>query len=121
VGTAWNDTQIERVARRYRVSKETVLRRLLIARRVTGEDYRTASSRWRQAFAGLPQKKAEGAPQVHVVELSRVGRVFPRLVLQNFYQEKITGPDVSEYLNLKLKHLPKVEAELSGRRPAATA
>ena len=58
---------------------------------------------------------------MHVTELSRVGRVFPRLVLQNYYQEKITGPDVSDYLNLKLKHLPKVEAELSGRRPVVTA
>jgi Zn-dependent peptidase ImmA (M78 family) len=120
-GTEWNDTQIERVAKRYRVSRETVLRRLLIAGRVTGEDYRSASSRWRQAFAALPPKKAEGAPQVHVVELSRVGRVFPRLVLQNYYQEKITGPDVAEYLNLKLKHLPKIEAELRGRRAAVTA
>ena len=119
--TAWNDTQIERVARRYRVSRETVLRRLLIAGRVTGDDYRSASGRWRQAFAALPPKKTEGAPQVHVVELSRVGRVFPRLVLQNYYQEKITGPDVSEYLNLKLKHLPKVEAELSGRRPVSNS
>ena len=120
-GTAWNDTQIERVARRYRVSKETVLRRLLIAGRVTGGDYRSATGRWRQAFAALPPKQTNGAPPVHVTELSRVGRVFPRLVLQNYYQEKITGPDVSDYLNLKLKHLPKVEAELSGRRPVVTA
>lgn len=120
-GTAWNDTQIERVARRYRVSRETVLRRLLIARRVTRGTYIAATERWRKAFAEMPKRPNAGAPPVYVTELSRVGRVFPRLVLQNYYQDKITGPELSEYLNLKLKHLPKVEAELRGDRLIPTA
>ena len=119
--TAWNDTQIERVARRYRVSKETVLRRLLIARRVTHGTYRAAAERWRKAFAEMTKRLPTGAPPVHVTELSRVGRVFPRLVLQNYYQDKITGLELSDYLNLKLKHLPKVEAELRERTPSVTS
>lgn len=116
--TAWNDTQIERVARRYRVSKETVLRRWLIAGRVTQLTYRSARERWRIAFAGMPKRKPTGAPPVHVTALSRVGRVFPHVVLQNYYQDKITGPELAEYLNLKLKHLPKIETELRDSTPA---
>ena len=112
------DTSIERVSRRYRVSRETVLRRLLIARRVTPSAYRTAVKEWRKAFSEMPLRQQSGAPPVHVAELSRAGRVFPRLVVQNYREDKITGPEVAEYLNLKLKHLPKIEAELSGRSPA---
>ena len=119
--TVWDDAQIERVSRRYRVSKETVLRRLLIAGRVTPRAYRIAVEGWRKAFAEMPPRQQAGAPPVHVTELSRVGRFFPRLVLQSYYQDKITGPELAEYLNLKLKHLPKVEAELRGRSPALTA
>lgn len=119
LGTSWNDTQIERVAKRFRVSKETVLRRLLIARRVSQTTYRSAADRWRKAFAEVPKRQSKQGPPVHITELSRVGRIFPRVVLQNYYQDKITGPDVSEYLNLKLKHLPKVEAELRGSLSAA--
>lgn len=119
--THWNDTQIERVAKRFRVSKETVLRRLLTAGRVSQGTYRSAADRWRAAFAEMPKRESKGAPPIHITELSRVGRVFPRIVLQNYYQDKITGPDVSEYLNLKLKHLPKVEAELRAGLTASVA
>ena len=86
-----NEKRIERVSRRYRVSKETVFRRLLIAGRITPGAYRTAIERWRKVFAEMSPRKQAGAPPVHVTELSRVGRLFPRLVLQSYYQDKITG------------------------------
>jgi DNA-directed RNA polymerase specialized sigma subunit len=32
-----------------------------------------------------------------------------RLVLQSYYQDRITLSDVSEYLGVRLKHLSKIE------------
>jgi anti-sigma-K factor RskA len=78
-----------------------VLRRLLIAGCVAPRAYRTLVEGWRKAFAEMPTRQQVGAPPVHVTELSRVGRVFPRLVLQSYYQDKITGPQLAEYVNLK--------------------
>jgi Zn-dependent peptidase ImmA (M78 family)/transcriptional regulator with XRE-family HTH domain len=112
---SFSDDVIRQLARRYRVSWETVLRRLLTARKVSSDEYKEARERWQAELAARPRRTA-GAPRIHITELSRTGDLFPRLVLQNFYQEKITAPEVADYLNLKLKHLPMVEAELRTRR-----
>lgn len=102
------------LAKRYRVSKETLLRRLLLAERVSETTYRLYAQEWRASFATRPKKQPSPVPP-HVTELSRLGRLFPRLVLANYAQEKISGPELSEFLNLKLKHLPLVESELRSK------
>jgi Zn-dependent peptidase ImmA (M78 family)/transcriptional regulator with XRE-family HTH domain len=112
---SFSDDVVRQLARRYRVSWETVLRRLLTARKVSSDEYKETRERWQAELAVRP-RRAPGTPRIHITELSRTGDLFPRLVLQNFYQEKITAPEVADYLNLKLKHLPMVEAELRTRR-----
>ena len=42
--------------------------------------------------------------------ISRVGHAFAKLVLSNYYQDYITASDVSDFLEVRLKHLPKIEA-----------
>jgi Zn-dependent peptidase ImmA (M78 family)/transcriptional regulator with XRE-family HTH domain len=113
----WTDQQIERIGRTFRVGKETVLRRLLAAGKVSLAEYQSARQRWLEEFAARPKKKG-GAPPHHITELSRLGEAFPRLVLRNYYNDKIGATDVAEFLNMRLKHLPKIEAELRTNRTA---
>jgi hypothetical protein len=46
------------------------------------------------------------------VALGRAGRLFAQLVLSNYYLDRVTASDVSDFLEIRLKHLPKIEAEL---------
>jgi hypothetical protein len=43
-----------------------------------------------------------------------VGKPFARLVVDAYRSDAITGSDLSEYLGVRLKHLPAIEARLSG-------
>ena len=43
-----------------------------------------------------------------------VGKPFARLVLDAYHADSITGSDVSEYLGVRLKHVPQIEKRLGG-------
>jgi hypothetical protein len=56
-----------------------------------------------------------GFPPQHVLALSKAGALFTRLVLDNYHRENITSGDLSEYLDIRLKHVSKVEAMMLNR------
>jgi hypothetical protein len=55
---------------------------------------------------------------VPVKAISKAGQFFSRLVLDSYHNERITAGDLSDYLDVKLKHLPSIEHEV--RRRAQT-
>jgi Zn-dependent peptidase ImmA (M78 family)/DNA-binding XRE family transcriptional regulator len=96
----WSDDEIQALSRRYGgASREVILRRLLIFGRTTEAFYRA-------------KKEAPGFAPPDVVALGRAGRLFAQLVLSNYYLDRVTASDVSDFLEIRLKHLPKIEAEL---------
>ena len=49
--------------------------------------------------------------------LSRpAGPGFVRLVLDSYYNERITASDLADFLGVRLKHMPKIEEAVFGRR-----
>jgi len=111
--TEWSDAQLERLAHAFRVSREVVLRRLLILERTDEAFYRSR----RAELLALPRPgRADkpGRPAVAVMVLRDVGKPFARLVLDAYRAALITGNDVSDYMGVRLKHLPKIEARLAG-------
>jgi hypothetical protein len=62
----------------------------------------------------IEQKKAQGvetggfAPPDRMA-VSKAGPFFVRLVLDSYHQEKITANDLSSFLEVRLKHIPKIE------------
>ena len=38
-----------------------------------------------------------------------MGKPFVRVVLNNYYQDRLTLSDVSRYLGLRVKHMPRLE------------
>jgi Zn-dependent peptidase ImmA (M78 family)/DNA-binding transcriptional regulator YiaG len=111
--TEWSDAELERLARRFRVSREVVLRRLLSLNRANEEFYRT----WRSELLALPARddeRSKGRPGVAVITVRDVGKPFARLVLDAYRTNDLTGGDVSELLGVRLKHLPAIEARLAG-------
>ncbi|HSW29062.1 MAG TPA: helix-turn-helix domain-containing protein [Longimicrobiales bacterium] len=50
-----------------------------------------------------------------IAAVSQAGVPFIQLVLDSYYQERITSRDLSEYLGINLKHLATIEERVMGR------
>lgn len=106
--SVWDDTEIKYLANRYGVSEEAALRRMLSLGRTTASFYTEKREQYREQYIG---RKGKGGPVPPFRKtISRVGHAFAKLVLSNYYQDYITASDVSDFLEVRLKHLPKIEA-----------
>ena len=112
-GAEWRDDEINPLARRYGVSREVVLRRLLSQGLTTAQHYQLRRRQLQEEYAGLASPGGP-VPQ-HLLVLSRNGRLFTQLVLENFHRGYVTGSDVAEFLDVRLKHLGEIQNVLAKR------
>jgi Zn-dependent peptidase ImmA (M78 family)/DNA-binding XRE family transcriptional regulator len=103
---AWKEEDLQDLAREFKVSREVVLRRLLILGRTTERFYQQKHKKWE-----LPPRRRGGGRRIPPKQCVRQNGVpFTSLVLESARQEKITYRDVSDYLSIGLKHLAAVES-----------
>jgi len=107
-----SDDEIRTMANRFGTSKEVLLRRMLSVGLITKELYRDKRAQFLEEYKGLLTKKPKGFPLHHYIVISKVGRLFTRLVFENYYQDKITLSDVSGFLGTKIKHLNNIEQDI---------
>lgn len=109
---SWSDDELKDLAYRYGVSREVILRRLLICGRTSKSFYEEKRQEvFLREKAEIPERTGESwGPLPHTSAISRAGKLFVRLVLDNYYKENITLSEVSEYLGVRLKHLRSIEA-----------
>ena len=129
-GSEWPDETIAGLAHRYRASREVVVRRLLILGRTTEAFYRRKrqelQAELKEQREKLAKQKALGLASKGFVTpaqktLSTAGPFFVRLVLQSYHQENITSNDLSSFLEVRLKHIPKIEGAVLRRSVVAGA
>lgn len=100
------DARIDMAVRLFKVSRYVILRRLLTMDYISLQGFRRTVDRWLaaeiQPRGGGPQSPAEKA-------LSHFGTRFVSLVLEAHGRGVITSSDVSDYLSLKLRHVPHLE------------
>ena len=107
---AWEDEDLQQIARQFKVNREVILRRLLVVGRTTGKFYRQKHDDWEAQLKARP-KKRRGGRRVPARQCVRQNGIpFTSLVLESARREKITYRDVSDYLSVGLKHLPAVES-----------
>jgi len=111
----WSDAEISELARQFNASREALLRRLLTFEMTTNEFYQAKRAQYLAEYlAAKARQKQESAddemkrnmPQETV---SNFGRPLVRMLLGNYYQDRLTLSEVSGYLGLKVKHIPKLE------------
>ena len=109
--SVWSDTEIKYLANRYGVSEEAALRRMLSLGRTTASFYAEKREQYREEYItySVGGKGEVGHVPPFRKTISRVGHAFAKLVLSNYYQDYITASDVSDFLEVRLKHLPKIE------------
>lgn len=112
---AWDDQQIKSLAEKYGTSREAMLRRLLILGRTTERFYRRKRAQFQREYEERQGQREAGFAPPHRMAISSAGPVFVQIVLTNYHQENITASDVADFLEVRLKHLDKIEAEVFGR------
>ena len=111
----WPDEDIRSLEKKYSVSQEVILRRLLTIKAISSEFY----VRKREELQDLYEKQIEEELRKrresksfvpnHIIVARNNGESYTRLILSAYYNNKITLNDVSDYLEVKLKNLGKIE------------
>lgn len=110
----WSDEDIAALARRYGVSREALLVRLVELRQVTNAFYQGKRAEYARQREEEPEEERTGfAPYRHQV-LGYIGRGFARLVLQGYHNNQLTLSAVSGYLGIQAKHVAPVERAAFG-------
>ncbi len=111
---SWSDAEIQSLSRRFGGSREALLVRLLSLGRTNEAFYYKKRDAYRLEYAKWREQRKEGFAPPHVVSLSSAGPLFTTLVIENFNREHITASDVSDYLQVRVKHLPEIQRDYSG-------
>lgn len=112
----WIDSEISDLARTFGVSREMLVRRLLTFDRTTEAFYRAKRAQYaaeqREKQKRLKEKVAESEMRRNMPQeaVSNLGRPLVRMVLGNYYQDRLTLSEVTGYLGIKAKHIAKLEA-----------
>ena len=117
----WTEESIDDLASVFSTSKVSIVRRLLTLGLTDQAFYRTKETEYANDYAAhLERKKSSyadkefGGRNMPNEAFSLLGRNFVRMVLAPYHSDRITLRDVSEYLNLKTRHIPKVTEILFG-------
>jgi Zn-dependent peptidase ImmA (M78 family)/DNA-binding XRE family transcriptional regulator len=112
----WSDDELDDLSRRFAASREAVLRRLLDLDRTTQEFYSTRRARFLEEYEEMRRGRTGGFAPPASMAVASAGPALTSLVLDSYADGTITASDVSEYLGVRLKHLPRIADQVSGLR-----
>ena len=112
-GSAINDEIVGKLANRYKVSWEVVLRRCLDKRLISQQYYHAK----RQEAIEKAARKRYGTQggNYYYNQALYLGNSYLSLVFSRYYQGKFPVQQLAEYLNVKVNHIPDLEAVFLGR------
>lgn len=108
----WTDFELQELSRKFGGSREAALVRLLSLHLTTWDYYLKKREEFYRKYQEA-QEKSKGFAAPHTVAISNAGPTFTRLVLEGLNRNRITASDFSDYLQLRVKHLPEVRQEIS--------
>ncbi len=102
------DDALMALARRYGVSAEVIVRRLLTLGRVTAAFYQRKRAEFQEQYQELRRRRSAGFAPPPVLAVARNGPSFTRRVLEAFDEDRITASDIADLLGIRLKHLDRI-------------
>ena len=111
----WADSELREISRQFGGSREAALVRLLTLRLTTQSFYDRMRDNLRAQYEQQQKEREEstGFAPPHIVALSSAGPLFTSLVVENLNRDNITSSDVSDYLQIRSKHLKDLQGEFS--------
>ncbi|MBE0433780.1 ImmA/IrrE family metallo-endopeptidase, partial [candidate division WOR-3 bacterium] len=101
----WPEDILKDIARYFKVSKEVILRRLLILNKTTKAYYRMKHKEWKGKYKG---PFGRGRNEIKICIQER-GKKYIFTVFRAYEQNKINNISVADYLGVKLDRIPKVK------------
>lgn len=102
----WADSALRDLANAFCVSREVILRRMLTLGWTTYTFYRRKRAQFIEEAQLRGSKSGFISPAARAIRSA--GPEFVRVVMSAYDREEITGNDLSEYLGVKIRHVPKV-------------
>ena len=110
---SWTQDEIGDIARKFKVSKEVVVRRFSTLGYIEEKDYDAWRREWQKTaeeFKARPKKPIK-IPQYQKC-ISKNGRGFTSFVLDQYHASRITFQLAADILNIKPKYISQLEAKL---------
>jgi len=112
----WQKRDFTLIARRFKVSREVIMRRFLTFGWITQAYYERRRDEFLLEYEDIRKKKRTGFAPMHKKVVGSVGLSYSELVLNSYNQRLITLNTLSNYLGgVHLKHLPKIQEEVFNR------
>lgn len=109
----WSLNDVQRLARRFRLTPLAMATRLRESGYMTWSRYRAWRDEWAEFVATLPARGGGFASPAEKT-LGRAGRPFVRLVLEAMANNRITSVDAARFLDLKFQHFDQLRSLLGG-------
>ena len=109
-----SEGNIQKWAIRYHTSRETILRKLLDQSRVTKYYYEKKSVEWSNQ---IEKYQSISGGSYFSFKYACLGKRYVELVFRNYNRGNISVEKVAEYLDIKVKHVSKMEELLYSKIP----
>lgn len=113
------DDYLLTLSSQFKASREVILRRFLIMGWIAESTYEKKRHELMKEYAEMRERAKKSKKPVIITPprnvLSTAGYPFVQLVLNGYQQEKITSRDLSDFLSMKVDHLPKLQAEFESK------
>lgn len=103
-----NDELVYNLANRYSVSREVILRKLFDRNKISQEYYQKRSAKWKKE--AKEDRKDSNGGNYYRNQIVYLGQNYLDLVLEKYYQKKISDTQVADYLNTKVEYIPTLES-----------
>ena len=110
-GYSVDDYEISELARRYSVSREVVLRKLLDRRVIDSGTYQAYVSKW--ADESNSKRKSSGGGDYYSTQASYLGKQYLALAFGKYYQNQINVGQLADYLNVRVSNISGLEEVMS--------
>lgn len=105
VGVQINEQAVEKLAKRYNVSREVILRKCLERRLVDHAYYEEQSQRWIKEARERAAERVGG--NYYSNKAAYLGPNYLSLVFKNYYQKRFSVNQLAEYLGVKVTSIPR--------------
>jgi len=113
-GVRVNEEGIEKLARRYKVSREVILRKCLDRGLVDQAYYEEKSARWTKEAREKAGERTGGNYYSNVA--TYLGDGYLDLVFKSYYRKRFAVDQLAEYLGVKTASIPGLETAFLGKR-----
>jgi Zn-dependent peptidase ImmA (M78 family) len=102
------DAFVSTQARRYNVSREVILRRLLDRGLVGQRLYSQKTTKWNQEYEKARQEKGGGG-NYYATQASYFGEMFLRMAFNQYYRGMVTLEELAGHLRMKARNVSRLE------------